>query len=138
MEHSKYDERAAARLGITAEQVAYHRSAGRHVCVDGRWYNDVCLVVDPICTAVARHAIHHKTARPPVAGELIRVVAFGGALDGLDRVNATYHLRVTEVTVRPHLNWDGIEGVIEEPDRPRLHGKERTLLARPHHYDIVS
>jgi hypothetical protein len=133
----KADHQAAARLSITAEQVAWHRNAGRHQCVDGRFYNDVCPVVDPTRTGPTRYRLHPQ-ARTAQAGELIRVVAFAGALDGLDKVDTTYHLRVQEVTVRQHLSgWDQIEGVVEQPDRPRLHGKERSLLARAHHYDIV-
>lgn len=134
------DHSAADRLSISVEEVARHRSAGRHVCVDGRIYSDGdnCLVTDPTCTGIARHRLHPEApaARP---GDLIRVVAFAGALDGLDKVKTTYHLRVSEVTSRQHLNgWDQIEGTIEQPGAPRLHGKERMLLARPHHYDVVS
>lgn len=137
MEIVEADHQAADRLSITAEQVAWHRSAGRHQCVDGRFYSGTCLVVDPTCTGPARYRLHPQ-ARVAQAGELIRVVALAGALDGLDKVDTTYHLRVSGVTVRPNLGgWDQIEGVVEQPDRPRLHGKERMLLARAHHYDVI-
>jgi hypothetical protein len=139
MEPLKADHEAAARLSITAEEAARHRTQGRHMCVDGRWYTASCLVVDPTCTAIARHRLHGAAARTARPGELIRVIGHGGALDGLSKVDRTYSVRVREVTVRDNLNgWDQIDGVIEQLDQPRMHGKERSLLARPWYYDILS
>jgi hypothetical protein len=77
---------------------------------------------------------NETTARP---GDLIMVVGGGGALDGLDKVRETYHLRVAEVTERPNLRgWAQIEGRIEEPGR-RFRNIERMILARPNHYVLV-
>lgn len=51
----------AARFGQAPEWGRYH-TTGRHVCVDGRWYNADCLVTDPDFERTARYFMA-KTAR---------------------------------------------------------------------------
>lgn len=131
------NEQIADRLSITPETVQLHR-VGRHRCVDGRQYTD-CLVLDPSCTSVARYHLHPDApaAKP---GDLIRVIGLGGALGGTpEKVRTTFVMRVSEVAVRQHLNgWDCIEGVVEEPGNRRAHGRDRMIVARPHHYQVLS
>ena len=52
-------QQAAARLALPEMFTAMHE--GRHVCIDGRWYNVSCLITDPDCDDIARGRLARVT-----------------------------------------------------------------------------